>query len=116
MCQSSFITTVLIGSRGLGAEIARKFAAEGSNVAINYVSSQKPANELAKELQDRYSVKTSVIQGDGGIMADCKKCVDKTVEAFGGIDVVIGNAGWTKFTKFDDLDAMTEEEWDKCWV
>nr|XP_023907993.1 uncharacterized protein LOC112019713 [Quercus suber]POF16541.1 granaticin polyketide synthase putative ketoacyl reductase 2 [Quercus suber] len=104
------------GGRGLGAEIARKFAAQGSNIAINYVSSHVSADQLAKELQDEYSVKTTVIQGDGGNLEDCKNCVERTVQAFGSIDVIIGNAGWTKFTKFEDLDAMTEAEWDKCWA
>src|SRR5271156_938879 len=36
-----------------------------------------------------------------------------TMEAFGGLDIVIANAGWTKFEKFGDLSAMTDEEWDK---
>ncbi|TKA27137.1 hypothetical protein B0A50_04474 [Salinomyces thailandicus] len=104
------------GSRGLGAEIARKFAAEGSNVAINYVNSEAPAQDLAAELQQKHNVKTVVIKGDGGVLADCVRCVQETINAFGGLDVIIGNAGWTKFTQFDDLDAMTEAEWDKCWA
>ena len=36
-----------------------------------------------------------------------------TMEAFGGLDIVIANAGWTKFEKFGDLYAMTDEGWDK---
>ncbi|WPH01013.1 Hypothetical protein R9X50_00384700 [Acrodontium crateriforme] len=104
------------GSRGLGAVITRKFAAEGSNVAINYVSSDGPAQKLAQEIQQKHGVKAIIIQGDCGILSDCQKCVRETIKAFGGVDVIIGNAGWTKFTNFDDLDAMTEAEWDKCWA
>ncbi|KAK5114986.1 hypothetical protein LTR85_010024 [Meristemomyces frigidus] len=104
------------GSRGLGAEIARKFAAEGCNVAINYANNEAPAQELAKELEQEYKVKAVVIKGDCGVMADCTRCVEETIKALGGIDVVIGNAGWTKFTDFNDLDAMSEEEWDKCYA
>ena len=33
----------------------------------------------------------------------------------GGLDIVIANAGWTKISQFDDLDALSEEDWDKCW-
>ena len=39
--------------------------------------------------------------------------VRKTIEALGGLDVIISNAGWTKFTAFGNLHAMTEEDWDK---
>lgn len=102
-------------SRGLGAEISRKFAAQGCNIAINYVNSEAPAQELAKQLQQDHNIKTVTIKGDGGVMADCARCVQETIKAFGGIDIVVGNAGWTKFTNFNDLDAMTEAEWDKCW-
>lgn len=106
----------LILCSGLGAGIARKFAAEGCNVAINYANNETPAQELAKELQQNHNIKTLVIKGDGGVMADCQHCVQETIKAFGGIDVIIGNAGWTKFTNFEDLDAMSEAEWDKCWA
>ncbi|KAK1057006.1 hypothetical protein LTR74_014465 [Friedmanniomyces endolithicus] len=104
------------GSRGLGAEICRKFAAEGCNIAINYANSEAPAQELAKELQQKYSVKTVVIKGDAGVLSECAHCVQETIKAFGGLDGIIGNAGWTRFTDFNDLDAMSEAEWDKCFA
>lgn len=53
----------LQNDRGLGAVIARKFAAEGSNVAINYVSSKETADKVASDLAAKYNVKTIVIQG-----------------------------------------------------
>lgn len=57
-----------------------------------------------------------MIQGDCGNLSDCANCVEKAHSAFGHLDIVVGNAGWTKFTAFDDLDAMSEAEWDKCWA
>lgn len=56
------------------------------------------------------------MKGDAGASIDCALCVKETIQAFGGIDGVVANAGWTKFTNFSDLDAMTEAEWDKCWA
>ncbi|CEJ54480.1 hypothetical protein PMG11_00788 [Penicillium brasilianum] len=106
---------ITAGSRGLGAVIARKFAAEGSNVAINYVSSKETADKVASDLAAKYNVKTIVIQGDAGSQSDCINAVKTTIEQLGGIDVVISNAGWTKMTKFSDLDAMDDADWDKCW-
>ncbi|KAK4575184.1 hypothetical protein LTR86_001036 [Recurvomyces mirabilis] len=104
------------GSRGLGAEICRRFAAEGCNIAINYANNESPAKDLAKEIESSYHVKTLVVKGDCGVMADCRNCVQETIKAFGSIEGIVGNAGWTKFTNFNDLDAMTEEEWDKCYA
>lgn len=52
-----------ITNRGLGALIAQKFASEGSNIAINYVSSKDAAEKLASELQSQFNVKAVTIQG-----------------------------------------------------
>ncbi|KAJ5157476.1 uncharacterized protein N7482_008576 [Penicillium canariense] len=103
------------GSRGLGALIAQKFAAEGSNVAINYASNKETADKVASDLAAKYNVKTIVVQGDAGSQSDCINTVKTTIEQLGGIDVIISNAGWTKMTNFGDLDAMDDEDWDKCW-
>lgn len=48
-------------------------------------------------------------------MDDVKRCVQDTVKAFGGIDIIIANAGWTRFSDFADLDSMSDEEWNRCW-
>jgi len=50
-------------SRGLGAVVAEKFAAEGSNVAINFANREEPAVELAGRLKKDYGAETTAIQG-----------------------------------------------------
>lgn len=50
-------------NRGLGALVAEKFASEGSNVAINYMSSKETADKVASDLAAKHNVKTIVIQG-----------------------------------------------------
>ncbi|OCL07250.1 NAD(P)-binding protein [Glonium stellatum] len=104
------------GSRGLGAVIAEAFAAEGCNVAINYANRPEPAIELKDKLIKNFGVQSFTIKADAGVLAECARCVEETIKTFGGIDIIIGNAGWTKFSNFSDLDALTEEEWDKCWA
>ncbi|EME44462.1 hypothetical protein DOTSEDRAFT_130457 [Dothistroma septosporum NZE10] len=104
-----------LNTRGLGAEIARRFAAEGCNIAINYANNEQPAQDLSAELRSKYSIDTIVIKGDGGVVSDIRNCIKSTIEAFGGLDGIVGNAGFTKFSNFKDLDAMSYEEWDKCW-
>ncbi|CAG8196333.1 unnamed protein product [Penicillium salamii] len=103
------------GSRGLGALSVEKFASEGSNIAINYMSSKETADKLASDVASKYNVKTVVIQGDAGIKQDCINTVHSAIEQLGGLDIIISNAGWTKITNFGDLDAMDDDDWDKCW-
>ncbi|KAJ5496119.1 hypothetical protein N7539_001235 [Penicillium diatomitis] len=107
---------VVGGARGLGSLVAEKFAIEGSNLAINYLSSREQAEELAEKLARKYGVKAVTIQGDAGIAQDCVRLVQDTIQRLNGLDVVISNAGWTKFTEFGDLEAMNEDEWDRCWT
>lgn len=53
----------IVLNRGLGALVAERFAAEGSNVAINYVASADRAKETAEKIEKEYGVKTVVLQG-----------------------------------------------------
>ena len=60
---TSLLTNVLSDDRGLGAVVAEKFAAEGTNVAINYVSNVERAKETAAKVEKDYGVKAIIIQG-----------------------------------------------------
>ncbi|MCJ1234714.1 hypothetical protein MMC14_002677 [Varicellaria rhodocarpa] len=105
------------GSRGLGALVAEKFAGEGcTGIAINYVSNVKRAQATAEKIEKTYGTKPIVVQGDMGVLADCQNVVRDSIKGLGGLDIIISNAGWTKASTFGDLDALTEEEWDKCWA
>ncbi|KAI9849292.1 MAG: hypothetical protein M1837_004751 [Sclerophora amabilis] len=107
------------GSRGLGALIAEKFAAQGCNIAINYVSNAERAKQTAEKIREiggAGGVKVLVTQGDMGVQSDIINTVKETISGLGGLDIVISNAGWTKFSQFGDLFALSEEEWDKCWA
>ena len=44
---------------------------------------------------------------------DNVRLVKETVEALGGIDIVIANAGWTRFSRFGDINDLSDEEWNK---
>lgn len=103
------------GSRGLGALICEKFAEEGANVMVNYVSAADKAKEVAAKVESK-GVKTAVIQADAGVPEDNVRMVKETVEKLGGLDIIVANAGWTRFSDFKDLNAFTLEEWNKCWA
>ncbi|MCJ1404134.1 hypothetical protein MMC11_007359 [Xylographa trunciseda] len=104
------------GSRGLGALVAEKFAAEGSHVAINYVANEERAEQTARKIEREFGGKVVVIQGDMGVLADCERVVKEAIAELGGLDVIVSNAGWTKVSQFGDLHALSEAEWDKCWA
>ncbi|KAL2042273.1 hypothetical protein N7G274_004761 [Stereocaulon virgatum] len=115
------LVTGASSERGLGAIIAKKFAIEGSNVAIHYNSSAERAKRVAENIEKEHSVKTIVLQGDTGKLEDCERLVQEAIDGLGGLDIIVSNAGWTKFTesgegRFGDLDFMTEQEWDKSWA
>ncbi|WYZ42150.1 hypothetical protein EsH8_V_001045 [Colletotrichum jinshuiense] len=103
------------GSRGLGAVICRKFAEHGAHVMVNYVSNKKRAQQVVEEV-DAFGVKAALVQGDAGVPEDNSRIVAETVEKLGGLDIIVANAGWTLFSDFKDLNALSIEEWNKCWA
>ncbi|MCJ1415779.1 hypothetical protein MMC32_002112 [Xylographa parallela] len=82
------------GSRGLGALVAEKFAAEGSHVAINYVANAERAELTARKIARQFGGKVVVIQGDMGVLADCEQVVREASTELGGLDVIVSNACW----------------------
>ena len=92
--------------------ICEKFAAEGCNVVINYATSKDKADELAKKIES-YGVKAICIQADCGVPEDNARLIKETVSGLGGLDVIVANAGWTRFAEFGDLNDLSLEEWNK---
>ncbi len=97
------------GSRGIGKGIAEVFAKHGANVAFTYNSSSQSAEELAKELE-KLGVKAKAYQSNAASFKESQELVDKVVEDFGSIDIVVNNAG---ITKDNLLMRMSEEDFDK---
>ncbi|KAF2622273.1 short chain dehydrogenase/reductase [Macroventuria anomochaeta] len=102
------------GSAGLGALLSTTFAKEGCNIAINYLNRLGPAQEVQRQCQDA-GVKAVLIKADMTSTDEARRAVRETIEQLGGIDIVLANAGWTKFCDWKDHEGMTEEEWDRCW-
>ena len=98
------------GSRGIGKSIAEKFAKNGYNLVINYVSDSTKTEELAKEFQDGNNIEVLFIKGDVTDFNSCENMVKQTIEKFGKIDVLVNNAG---ITKDGLLMRMKEEDFDK---
>lgn len=103
-------TSVLVtgGTRGIGRAIVEAFADAGANVAFTYRSSADAASTLVEELEAQGSEAMS-LQGDVAELDTAQEHVDAVVDEWGGIDVLVNNAGITR----DGLMLrMQEEDWD----
>ncbi len=83
---------ITAGAQGIGESITRHFIDSGANVAIHYFSSTDTANELTEYATSK-GQKAVAINGDLTKEADASALVEKTVEALGGLDILINNAG-----------------------
>lgn len=99
--------TVLItgASRGIGREIALEFAKEGYNVVINYNKSEKQAFDVSRQVE-KLGGKALVVNADLSKTEEAKKLVEKAVNVFGKIDVLVNNAGISLYKLLIDSSDM----------
>lgn len=89
---SGKVALVQGGSRGIGAAIVKRLAAEGAAVAFTYVSSEAKAQELQDSITSTGG-KALAIKADSADAAAIHHAVASTVETFGGVDILVNNAG-----------------------
>ncbi|MBG0254670.1 SDR family oxidoreductase [Clostridioides difficile] len=102
--------TVLItgGARGIGKAMSKAFAKEGYNVLVNFNKSENEAKELYTILNEKnFSVK--LFKANISNREDVEDMVDYCIKEFGGLDVLVNNAGVSQDKLFTDI---TEEDWD----
>ena len=106
------VSIVTGGNGGLGQRICHALAEAGSNVAVVYAQSKDQAEEVANKLQEA-GVESEAMHCDVSDPASVGALVPQVLERFGRIDILINDAAYNKWIPFDDLDAMTLEEWNK---
>mmetsp|Transcript_29293 Transcript_29293/g.62264 ORF Transcript_29293/g.62264 Transcript_29293/m.62264 type:complete len:286 (-) Transcript_29293:77-934(-) len=107
------VAVVTGGSGGIGSGISRRLAAEGMRVVIGYRSGEAKARALLEELPGDHHLALPI---DTIREESLTAAADILAERFGGIDLLVNNAGWTTGVPHDDLDALTDEWIDKVMV
>ena len=99
------VAVITGGSRGIGKATAQKLASLGADIAVVYRSEDAAAADLCSELQQQ-GVKAEPFKLDVSVYDDAKETVDRIMETFGHIDILVNCAGITK----DRLIAMMKED------
>lgn len=103
-------TVIITGSsRGIGAQIAIKFAENNYNVVINYNNSREKALQLLEKLRKK-NTSSIALKADVSKPSECKYLVDKALEEFGHIDVLVNNAGISRQKLFTDISQVELEQ------
>ncbi|HEX3601495.1 MAG TPA: 3-oxoacyl-ACP reductase family protein [Lacipirellulaceae bacterium] len=105
------VALVTGGSRGIGAAIAKRLAADGADVAITYVSSPDKANAVVAEIE-KLGRRGLAIQADSADSAAVIAAVEKTAAHFKRLDILVNNAGIFLAGPFEDA---SPEDLDRLW-
>lgn len=100
------VAVVTGASKGIGAAIAKEYAAHGASVVVNYSSSKEDADRVVKEIVANDG-KAIAVQGSVANESDVKRIFEQTKQAFGKLDILVNNAG---VYKFGSIEEVTEEE------
>src|SRR6478609_9158915 len=96
----------------IGQGVAIGLAQRGVRVAVHYAHSKNGAEETARQIRDAGG-EAVIVSGDLRFADECRRVVDETVAAFGGIDILVNNSGVTRAVPFlETTEALYDEQFD----
>lgn len=98
------------GGTGIGKAIAEAFASEGSNLVISYFDKKEETENLSDYLEDAYGVEVKLTKVDVTNEEQVKRMIEKAIDYYGKIDVLVNNAGILQQVLLKDMDSKT---WDR---
>lgn len=101
------------GDSGIGRAVAIAYAREGADVLIAYLNEDDDARETARWIEEA-GRKAVLVPGDISSAGHCRAIIDKAVEAFGRIDILVNNAAHQM--TYEQLENIPDEEWDKTFA
>jgi 3-oxoacyl-[acyl-carrier protein] reductase len=108
------VALVTGAATGIGRAVALRLAGQGLAVAVNYSRSQAEAEDTLAEVRRR-GVPGILCRADVADDAAVRAMVARCAEELGGLDVLVNNAGTTRFIDHTDLEALTDEVWDEIF-
>jgi 3-oxoacyl-[acyl-carrier protein] reductase len=107
------VALVTGGNGGLGQRICHALAKEGAHIAVMYAQSREQAGTVARDLASRYQVNAAAFACDITDGAAVEALIGDVTKRFGRLDILINDAAYNKSIAFNDLDNLTQQEWDK---
>jgi 3-oxoacyl-[acyl-carrier protein] reductase len=96
------VAVVTGASKGIGASVAKHFAAEGAKVVVNYSSSKEGADNIVKQITDNGGIAIAV-QADVSKEADVTRLFEETKKAFGTLDILVNNAVYQGYAPIEQV-------------
>ena len=109
------VALVTGGGTGVGRAVVLQLAGLGADVAVNYSRSKADAQATSREAEG-HGVKAVAVQADVSDEAQVQRMTEEVGKKLGPVEILVNNAGFTRFTDLADLRALSRQDWDRTFA